>query len=94
MWIALVIAPFITWGVEELRMNYKVAAAIIAEKRTQVEICEGRVSKIGQVTSENAWRSLETIRTAEQSVSPTPQTKPELVALCKKDMTCRDRGKK
>lgn len=96
MWlrVALVAAPFLVWGVQELRMMWAVRAAVAETKIEQQKICNGRVAEIESKINQSSFNTVVVVQEGEATAKPTPIEALERQALCDADPLCRDRKAK
>jgi len=85
-------APFITYASMKVREKIVVGAAVEGERIAGFNRCKAEIVKLEATHNaqvEEAAR--DAIGAADEVV--TPSTTAEIVALCKRSTSCRDRGK-
>jgi len=96
MWlrVALVLAPIVVWGVQELRIMWAVRAAVAETRIEQTKICNGRVAELESKINQSSFETVVTVQDGAAAAKPTPIEQLERQALCDADPLCRDRKKK
>lgn len=74
------------------RETIVVQGAVKAERNTGITHCNARVGEIERVHNAAVSKAVEDATAAAAAVTPTPETPAEVLALCKKSASCRERG--
>lgn len=82
--LAAIAAPFLSYGWGVASTTYKVRA----QERSA---CAAKIARVQQIINDAADKRIAEATEAAKAESPTPSTPAELVALCQKSPTCRDK---
>jgi len=104
-WIGLVViawgvlAPIATYGLADLRAKLITVpnAEAAAVRSTTDELNKAFNKRLADIQAQLAEKAAEARRLAEeaeQSIGPTPVEKAELIDLCQKSASCRERNQK
>jgi len=96
LWILrglLVLAPFAVWGFMRGDAALQVNAARKAERIEQEAVCTARITYATQKREEDILGRIKVAREAARRATPTIETDAQLLALCQRSASCRDRTK-
>lgn len=81
----------LTYGTMLAREAIVVQGAVKTERDRGVLACNVRVGEIERVHNKAVETAVEEARRAAEAVTPTPETPAEIVELCKRSASCRER---
>lgn len=98
-WVILVLAALaggalsggVTFLVMEAKEAIAVSSAVKAERRNGVVTCNARVGEIERQHNAAVTAAVDEARRAAEAVSATPETPAEIMVLCQKSASCRER---
>lgn len=79
------------YGAMIAREKIVVDGAVKAERNKGVISCNARVGEIERAHNAAVSEAVEQARRAAEAVTPTPETPAEIVELCQRSASCRDR---
>lgn len=81
----------LTYGTMLAREAIVVQGAVKTERDKGVLACNVRVGEIERVHNKAVETAVEEARRAAEAVTPTPETPAEIVELCQRSASCRER---
>lgn len=81
-----------TWLALTIRNKAEVAGALAGERSRQVGICARQLADQANLIAANTMAGVGQAGVAADAVSATPEDRAAVVALCRSDRSCRDRG--
>lgn len=88
---AAVLAPLLTYGAMALHERIVVAAAIAGERQAGQTRCAASIQALETRHNALVASAVAEARTAAEAIE-TPQSDAEIVALCNRSASCRDRN--
>lgn len=94
-WLKLlfVLSPILTYGVQELRMQWAVDAAVAETKREERKVAAMQLKALAATIENTSLSTIVIVREGADATTRTPIDKAELKMLCDADPLCRDKGK-
>lgn len=81
----------LTYGAMMTREAIVVEGAVKAERNRGITTCNARVGEIEKAHNDAVAKAIEEARAAAATVADTPTAPAEILALCQKSASCRER---
>ena len=89
----LLAAPFATYGVMSIHETIAVAGAVKATKAEAINACNAQIDRIANQLNQDADKRVSDAAQASAAVGATPSAKQDIIDLCNRSASCRERKK-
>lgn len=86
------LAGGVTWGAMRIRSAILIDAAHQSERAIQVGVCQSQLSEQANTLTANTMAGIGAAGAAADAIPMAPEDRAAIVALCRADPACRDRG--
>ena len=86
------LAGGVTWAGMSVRNDLEVRGAVAGERSKQIGVCAQQLAAQAAILDANTMAGIGEAGAAADAIPAAPEERAALVALCKADPACRDRG--